>query len=481
MLFCSISFMIFFAVLLCVYWALPWQRARVWLLVAASFYFYATWNKWLAVILCASTFVDYLLALGIEHSTSKGLRKFFLSVNLLANLGLLCYFKYTNFFLLSLNEVLIAAGSPSWFRSLQVIVPIGISFYTFEAINYMVDVYRGHMRAERNFGDFLLFILFFPHLVSGPIVRARDFLPQIKRPKRCDWVRMHLGLQYFLMGLFKKLAIADRMAQFADPVFDHALDYQTPAAWIALFAYAMQVYGDFSGYTDMAIGTAHMLGYKLAENFNMPYLAPNISEFWNRWHISLSSWLRDYIFVSLGGSRNGEGKTRRNLIITMTLCGLWHGAAWQFVGFGFIQAWLLIIHRAFRRWCKYKPQLDGVLRSQLGTICRVCFTFLCFCLSLVVFRSSSFSHSVEMFTRLFTLTPHALLPDSPDNLLPPEMGFWLTAGIMLIGHLLGRSGIWIRPALRLPAPMLGLGYAVLFGLALLLEPQGAKPFIYFQF
>jgi alginate O-acetyltransferase complex protein AlgI len=475
MLFCSISFMMFFAVLLGVYWALPWPRARVWLLVAASFYFYATWNKWLAIILCISTAIDYLLALAIERSTAIRKRKALLCISLCANLGLLCYFKYVNFFLLSLDETLIAAGSPMWFRTMQVILPIGISFYTFEAINYMVDVYRGRIRAERNFADFLLFILFFPHLVAGPIVRARDFLPQIKRPKHFDWVRVHLGLQYFLMGLFKKLAIADRMAQFADPVFDHALDFSSSAAWIAMFAYAMQVYCDFSGYTDMAIGTAHMLGYKLAENFNMPFFAPNLSEFWNRWHISLSSWLRDYLFIPLGGSRGGERKTCRNLIITMTVCGLWHGAAWPFVGFGFLQGWMLTAHRAFHRWAKYKPWLDGPLRSQLGTAFRIAFTFLCFCLSLVVFRSGSFSHAFDMYTRM-------LIPaSSPKDMLVSNFGFWLTVAIVLIAHLLGRSEIWIRPALHMPAPLLGFSYAFLFGVALLLEPQGAKPFIYFQF
>ncbi len=277
------------------------------------------------------------------------------------------------------------------------------------------------------------------------------------------------------MGLFKKLAIADRMALFADPVYDHPLQYGTGAAWIAMFAYAMQVYCDFSGYTDMAIGTAHMLGYKLAENFNMPFSAANISEFWNRWHISLSSWLRDYLFIPLGGSRGGEGKTRRNLLITMTLCGLWHGAAWPFVGFGFLQGWMLITHRAFHRWCKNKPRLDGILRSLPGTAFRIAFTFLSFCLSLVVFRSASFSRAFEMYTCLFTAVPH------PESMPVPVFGFWLTAGIMLAAHLLGRSGAWIRPSLRLPAPMLGFSYAVLFGLALLLEPQGAKPFIYFQF
>jgi alginate O-acetyltransferase complex protein AlgI len=475
MLFCSMSFMIFFAVLLIVYWSMPWQRARVWLLLVASFCFYATWNKWLAVIICVSTLVDYLLALGIEHTSATWRRKLLLCVSLFANLGLLCYFKYANFFLLSLDEALIAAGTPMWFRTLEVLLPVGISFYTFEAINYMVDVYRRRIRAERNLADFMLFILFFPHLVAGPIVRARDFLPQIKRPKRCDWVRLHLGLQYFLLGLFKKLAIADRMAVFADPVFDRPLHYDTGPAWIAMFAYAMQVYCDFSGYTDMAIGTAHMLGYKLTENFNMPFVAANIAEFWNRWHMSLSSWLRDYLFIPLGGSRGGEWKTRRNLLITMTLCGLWHGAAWPFVSFGVIQGGMLMVQRVFYRWCKEKPRLTAVLRSHAGTVSRIAFTFLCFCASLVVFRSANFGLAWDMYTRMLMRNPFGLATPMP------AIGFWLTVAVMLTAHLLGRSGVWILPTLRLPSPMLGFSYAALFLLVLLLEPQGAKPFIYFQF
>ena len=419
--------------------------------------------------------MDYLLALGMEHSTSPRRRKMLLIVSLVVNIGVLGYFKYANFFLLSLDETLIALGVPMWFGTLRVILPIGISFYTFEAINYTVDVYRRRVPAERNLAHFLLFILFFPHLVAGPIVRARDFLPQIKRPKQCDWVRLHLGFQFFLMGLFKKLAIADRMALYADPVFDHPLDYRTPAAWFALFAYAMQVYCDFSGYTDMAIGTAHMLGYKLAENFNMPYLAANIGELWNRWHMSLSSWLRDYLFIPLGGSRGGEWKTRRNLLITMTLCGLWHGAAWSFVGFGVLQAAMLIIHRVFHRWCKGKAWLKAVLCSQLGTVFRIAFTFLCFTVSLAVFRAASFGNALDMYTRLLVPTLHGKATPVP------EIGFWLTAAVMLAAHLLGRSGVWIRPALRLPAPMLGFTYALVFSVALVLAPQGAKQFIYFQF
>src|SRR5262249_10708244 len=200
----------------------------------------------------------------------------------------------------------IAAGVPTWFRTLDVLLPVGISFYTFEAINYMVDVYRRRIPAERNLGDFMLFILFFPHLVAGPIVRAKDFLPQIKRPKRWDWPRMHLGMGYVLMGLVKKMAIADHMAEYVDPVFADPSAFRASAIVFAIVAYAVQIYCDFSGYTDIAIGLAHMLGYKLARNFNMPYLAVNIADFWRRWHISLSTWLRDYLFIPLGGSRGGR-------------------------------------------------------------------------------------------------------------------------------------------------------------------------------
>jgi alginate O-acetyltransferase complex protein AlgI len=321
MQFCSQKFFLFFVLIFALYWALPWRRVRVGLLLAASFYFYASWNKSLALLICVSTLLDYLLALGIEYSANAWRRKLLVGASLFANLGLLCYFKYANFFLVSLDEALIAAGSPTWCRPMEVLLPVGISFYTFEAINYVVDVYRRRIPAERNLGDFMLFILFFPHLIAGPIVRARDFLPQIKRPKHWSWARMHLGTGYFLMGLVKKLAIADRMAEYVDPVFADPSAYRASAIVFAALAYAVQIYCDFSGYTDMAIGTAHLLGYKLARNFNLPYLAVNIADFWHRWHISLSSWLRDYLFIPLGGSRGTRWQTARNLLLTMTPAG----------------------------------------------------------------------------------------------------------------------------------------------------------------
>jgi alginate O-acetyltransferase complex protein AlgI len=476
MLFCSLEFLLFFTTIFAVYWVLPWRRGRVWLLLAASFFFYACWNKWLALLVCVSTALDYLIALAMERTARGWRRRLLLGVSLAVNLGLLCYFKYAGFFLQSLAAALEAAGASVWLPTLKVILPIGISFYTFEAINYTVDVYRGRMRAERSLTDFMLFILFFPHLVAGPIVRARDFLPQIKRVHRWDWARLHLGVQLFLMGLFKKLAIADRMAQFADPVFTDPLHHRTGAAWLAVFAYALQIYCDFSGYTDMALGAAHMLGYKLAQNFNMPYLACNVSEFWHRWHISLSTWLRDYIFIPLGGSRGTQWQRTRNLLVTMTLGGLWHGAAWTFVVWGLLHGVLLIVHRAFQCVCRKRPRLDALLQTAPGTLLRMAATFLAVCVGWVFFRATSFTTAAHLFERL-------VLPPGPDAVgLPlPEGGFWLMAGVVLVCHLLARADAWRTFSPRLAAPVLGVGYATVLAVTLLLCPDGGKPFIYFVF
>jgi alginate O-acetyltransferase complex protein AlgI len=474
MLFCSQQFFLFFTIIFVTYWALPWHRVRVWLLLAASFYFYASWNKWLAGIICISTAMDYLVARGMQASSSSTWRKLLLGMSLVANLGLLFYFKYANFFLDSLQATLRAVGAETSFRPLSVILPIGISFYTFEAINYTIDVYRRRVPAERNLANFMLFITFFPHLVAGPIVRAKDFLPQIRRRKHWDWARLELGAQYFLMGLFKKLAIADRMALFADPVFANPGEYHSGAVWIAMLAYALQIYCDFSGYTDMALGTAHMLGYKLAKNFNMPYLAVNVSEFWRRWHISLSSWLRDYLFIPLGGSRGTNAQTNRNLMITMTLGGLWHGASWTFVVWGILHGLLLIVHRGFQAICKRHWRLDAVMQSVPGTVLRVTLTFLAVCVGWVFFRSTTFSGAAIFLYRL--VVPHEGIGAPLHN-----RSLWYTVAVVALCHALAQRGFWKKLAIRLPSPVLGFGYAVVLTLALVLAPDAGKAFIYFQF
>jgi alginate O-acetyltransferase complex protein AlgI len=451
------------------------HQARVWLLLMVSFYFYACFNGALAAIICVSTAMDYGVARGLDASSSPRFRRLLLGLSLVANLGLLVYFKYANFFLDSLNRTLEAVGAEASLPTLSVILPIGISFYTFEAINYTIDVYRRRVPAEKDLGNFMLFITFFPHLVAGPIVRARDFLPQIHRRKRWSWARMQLGVQYVLMGLFKKWAIADRLALgFADPVFEHPDLYNTGAVWLALLAYALQIYCDFSGYTDMALGLAHMLGYKLAKNFNMPYIAANVSEFWRRWHISLSSWLRDYLFIPLGGSRGSGWMTCRNLMITMTLGGLWHGANWTFVVWGILHGLFLVIHRSFKAFCEHRPILDRALQTAPGYAVRMASTFLCVCVAWVFFRSQTFATAATFLQHMFS---HQGGLGSPLH----NRSLWYTVVLVAICHILGQRGLWKRIAVRLPAPVLGFGYATALTLSLLLAPPTGKTFIYFQF
>jgi alginate O-acetyltransferase complex protein AlgI len=473
-LFCSWAFLLFFAAVFAAYWALPWERARLALLVAASFAFYASWNAWLALVVVASTALDYGLARGIEALRAPAARKALVAVSVAANLGLLCYFKYANFFLGSLQELLRGCGFAASLPLLKVTLPIGISFYTFEAINYVVDVYRGRARAERNPARLLLFILFFPHLVAGPIVRARDFLPQVGRRKRWDWVRAELGVGLFLVGLFKKWAIADHMALLADPVFADPGAYSLGTAWLAVVAYALQIYCDFSGYSDMALGCAHLLGYRLAKNFDMPYLAANVAEFWRRWHISLSTWLRDYLFIPLGGSRGGRLRTCRNLLITMTLGGLWHGANWTFVAWGVLHGAFLVAHRLFRDFCAGRPRLGAALRTAPGTAGRVALTWLCVGLAWVFFRAQTFGAAAALLGRLVRNAPGLPRP-------VPNYAVLGAVGVVALAHAAGRGGRWPRLAARLPAPVAGAGYGVLLALCLLLAPPDTAPFIYFQF
>jgi alginate O-acetyltransferase complex protein AlgI len=478
MVFTSFDYLVFFITFFAVYWALPWHRARVWLLVVGSFFFYAMFNKWLALLIGVSTAIDYFIALAIDRpGATDRHRKLLLIISLVANLGLLCYFKYANFFLGSIVETLRYVGVPlTEYDPLKILLPVGVSFYTFEAINYVVDVYLRKARAERNLAHFMMFITFFPHLVAGPIVRARDFLPQIRRRKHFSWLRMHLGAQYVLMGLFKKLAIADRMAMFADPVFSEPLKFRTGAVWLAILAYAMQLYCDFSGYTDIAIGCAHMLGYRLAENFNMPYLATSIADYWRRWHISLSTWVRDYLFIPLGGNRGSNRKVTRNLFITFMLTGLWHGAAWTFVCFGLLQGFFLSIHRPFKDFCKARPRLDGWLQGRTGTFTRWGVTLFAILFGYVLFRAQSFTQAAQFYQRLVVPGP----PGSLESPLP-NIGLWLTVAVMVLAHYAGVHRLWERFHLRMPAPVLGASYAVLVTAALMLAPDGTKPFIYFQF
>ena len=357
---------------------------------------------------------------------------------------------------------------------LEIVAPLGISFYTFEAISYTVDVYRGKIRAERNLAHFLLFILFFPHLIAGPIVRAGDFLPQIRRKKRWNWARMSVGVQLCALGAVKKLAIADRMALFADPVFADPLAFKTSALWMGSIAYLVQVYCDFSGYSDIALGTAHLLGYRLCRNFNLPYLAENVSDFWRRWHISLSNWLRDYVFFPLGGSRGSLARTCLNLMVLFTLCGLWHGAAWRFVAWGFLTGVWMCAYQITRPWMQAQPWLNRMLLTAPGTAIRIGSTVLIFMLTLVIFRAPTLLEGFTMLGRLF-------VPVGGERIAMKPESFVFLTGIVIIGYLIAAEERWQRIWERLPTPARGLGLAGAMAAALLFAPDAGQSFIYFQF
>ena len=504
MFFNTALYLVFFFGVFTLYWLLPWARARVYLLVGASFYFYYSWSAQLAFLVTATTVMDYLLARAMDSTHKQRLRKLLLLASIFVNVGILCYFKYMNFFLDSLNEAFggvktmmqetgpdgkvhivgqVLNGLNGFFGSMgmepsfvlrEIIVPFGISFYTFEAISYTVDVYSRKIKAERNLPNFMLFILFFPHLVSGPIVRGSDFLPQTHRKKRWDWLRMQLGVQIFLIGFFKKV-IADRMGLFQTPVFDNPESYGTGATWLAVFAFAMRIYCDFSGYTDMAIGSAHMLGYKLKQNFFMPYLSKNVGEFWRRWHISLSTWIRDYLFIPLGGSRGGKWFVARNLMITMTIGGLWHGASWNFIIWGVLHGAMLVTHRFFRDFVVVRPRLDGALQTWLGTAFRMSLTFFCVMMCWTFFHKGTLSDTMTMFEHMFTAT----ISTRPMDL--PNRSLWYLFAVIVVAHWVGSSPAAKRLYWRTPAPVLGMANAALLTIGLVLMPETDNAFIYFDF
>lgn len=495
MLFCTWSFAQFFVLVFGLYWFIPWRslrwkvtlprkhsftltgdEARVWLLLIASLYFYASWSHKLVLLIVASTMLDYCIGLWLEASQRASLRRTLLILSITANLALLCFFKYSNFFLASLDELLIATGSPVWFNILHLIVPIGISYYTFEAINYAVDVYRRQVPAERNPAHLLFFVLFFPHMLAGPIVRAKDFLPQLRRSKRWSWARFQLGGEYFLFGMVKKWVVADQLAFYADPVFADPSAYGTAANWIALLAFTIEVYCDISGYSDMALGLAHVFGYKLAINFNMPYLATSVSDYWRRDHISLSTWLRDYLFIPLGGSRGTTWQTCRNFFITMTLGGLWHGASWNFAIWGFLHGGFLSINRSFRFFCQARPRLDAFLQSMLGTSLRRVVTFFCIYQCFVMFRAQTFALTQAMYHRLWVPTAGKHIEHPYGYSL-----FWSIVVVFVLAHVIGCRQWWERISLRLPMPVLGFTYVVALILCMVMAPIFEKPFLYMQF
>jgi D-alanyl-lipoteichoic acid acyltransferase DltB (MBOAT superfamily) len=360
-LFNTTAFIVFFTCVLLIYRRVG-HRAQNWLLLLGSYFFYGWWDWRFCGLLGASTVLDWALALAIERAREKGTgaAKRAIALSIVANLAILGFFKYFNFFVGSAEHLLRSVGYDGSLWTLRIVLPVGISFYTFQSMSYTIDVYRGELRASKSLSDFALYVSFFPQLVAGPIERATRLLPQVQQPRvvtRADWEE---GLLLFGLGLFRKVAIADPAGSIADTYFAAPGEHTTPQLAAGVLLYALQIYNDFGGYSDMARGCARLLGFTLMRNFRHPYFAASFSDFWKRWHISLSSWLRDYLYIPLGGNRYGALRTRANLVATMLLGGLWHGANWTFVVWGALHGAYLI---AQHTWTGVAPRLGRVCLS----------------------------------------------------------------------------------------------------------------------
>jgi alginate O-acetyltransferase complex protein AlgI len=462
MLFTSLEYLLFFSAVFAIYWSLPSARSRLTCLLLASIWFYVSWNPWCLGLILAAGLNVYAAGLALEHTRRPGARRGLLIASIAINLGLLAFFKYGAFVAKSALALWHGLGGSSSWRAPDILLPLGISFYTFETISYVVDVYRGRTRAARDPLEFALYVVFFPRLIAGPIVRPHEFLPQLRRWHLFSWDRFQVGLQFVVIGYLKKAALADHLCPIVDQVFGNPDAYGTAAVWLGVLAYTAQIYLDFSGYSDIAIGSAHLLGYSLPRNFNLPYLARGLGEFWHRWHISLSTWLRDYLFIPLGGSRGTAWQTARNLLVTMVLGGLWHGANWTFVAWGLYHGLLLIADRfgPRGRWLPWRTMPA---------------TLLAVCVGWVFFRAQTFTTAFTLLGRMFC--PTAGLGLSPLDTL--TVG--LVLGVLAVGHVLQASWDVRRVERRLPAPVLGTLLALLLLLTLVLIPEDGKGFIYFQF
>lgn len=393
MLFNSYEFVLaFLPVVLAVWWLLPGTRARLLFLTLASYFFYSWWNWRFVPLMIASTTVDYIAGQKIAATDSARVRRWWLAASLSFNLLILGFFKYYNFFASSVAPVGQNLGMHWSLPVLNIVLPVGISFYTFNSMSYTIDLYRGRVRPARSLLHFSTFVAMFPHLIAGPIVRFSDIEERLANLRlRLGWADAGVGLSFFVLGLGKKILIADRLAPFVDDYFSAPSGHGAVMAWVAVIGYALQIYFDFSGYSDMAVGLARLLGFQFPINFNSPYKAMDIADFWRRWHISLSTWLRDYLFIPLGGSRGSTLLTARNLFLTMFLGGLWHGANWTFVAWGLYHGALLA---GLFFWKKAGSFALPVLWARATTFLAVLFGW-------VLFRSDGFPTVILIWRQMF--------------------------------------------------------------------------------
>lgn len=407
MLFNSINFAIFLPIVFLLYWFFTNKNLKLQnaLLLVSSYFFYATWDWRFMFLLLFSTLLDYVTGLKMQNSENKKQKQFWFWLSIIINLGFLGVFKYYNFFAESFAE---SAGHLGWKVSpllLNVILPVGISFYTFHGLSYVIDVYRDRIKAERNFVDYAVFVSFFPLLVAGPIERATHLLPQIKKRRTFDYTQAADGLRQLLWGLFKKIVIADNCAVFANEIFNNSADMNGSTLVLGALFFTFQIYGDFSGYSDIAIGTARLFGIDLLRNFAYPYFSRDMAEFWRRWHISLSSWFKDYLYIPLGGSKGGDWMRIRNTFIIFIVSGFWHGANWTFIVWGLLNA-LFILPSIIKKTNRVNIEIvaKGKILPTLKELIQIVTTFALTVFAWIFFRAENLEHAINYISGIFSCT-----------------------------------------------------------------------------
>jgi len=466
MIFTEFRFLFFFLLVFAIRWMLRDLTAqKVWLLLC-SYVFYAAWDWRFLSLIWLSTAVDYLVGLRLGAEADAPRRKLWVTASVVTNLSILGVFKYFNFFAESLTSLLSVLGLPVSYNVVHIVLPVGISFYTFQTMSYSLDIYRGRLEPTRSLLDLALFVGFFPQLVAGPIVRARAFLPQLDVRARLQDVDFRSSLVLFMSGYFKKACVSDNIAPYVDRFFAAPDEFTALSAWTAVLLYAAQIYCDFSGYSEMAIACARMLGFELGENFNFPYLATSIKDFWRRWHISLSSWLRDYLYISLGGNRGSTLFTYRNLMLTMLLGGLWHGASWNFVIWGGLHGAALVVHRL---WEPFGKRLPAAISGGFGFLLTLWWVNLAW----IFFRAADLGEAM-VIARSYVF----FADNGPRELGPPMLWVLLVLAVLHVAGSFSHRSSWWRGA---PGWAFAAVYGLLAALALSLIHPAAQPFIYFQF
>ena len=472
MLFNSIPFAIFLCVVLFFIWLIKKRDYQYAILLLASYYFYYFSSGLFFLLLLFVSILDFYIGRRIYETENKKTRKKILMLSLVGNLGILAFFKYTNFGIDSINNLLSLLGFNPSLPILNIILPVGVSFFTFQSMSYTLDIYFGKLKPVDSLFRFLLYVAFFPQLVAGPILRAADFLPQLGKSIFFSYKNLKFGLTLVGWGLVKKVVFADNIAPLVNTIFDNPAGLNSTLIIIGAIGFGIQIYCDFSGYSDIAIGLARMFGFTLPLNFNKPYFSKNPAEFWNRWHISLSSWLKDYLYIPLGGNRKGKYRTYANLMTTMVLGGLWHGASWNFVIWGFYQGFLLMVHRAFSK-IKIIDKIF-IFKGTLALIITQYFVFM----GWLIFRirdTSSLWYSIKKFVLIdFSLS-------RLDILTMNKLALVLILVFLYAHYLSYKSGNYIERIRSVDLKYWFIYVAIVVLLLLLFAPSKTAEFIYFQF